>query len=51
MLLTDVDRGAAIIGGFAALACLRILMPDIIVLLSVNSLGNTLFDPAEGAVE
>lgn len=50
MLLTDVGRGAAMIAGFAALAFPRILMPDIIVLLGVNSLGNTLFGPAEGVV-
>lgn len=48
MLLTDILRGTAV--GLVALATPGSLVPVIIVLLGINSLGNALFGPAESVL-
>ena len=50
MLWTDAIRGIAMGLGLLALAIPHALIPDIIALLAVNSLGNALFAPAESVV-
>lgn len=50
MLWTDGLRGAAVALGIVALAVPGSLMPVIIALLGINSLGNALFGPAESAL-
>lgn len=50
MLWTDVMRGSAVLLGLLALAVPGALLPVIIVLLGINSLGNALFGPAEGVL-
>lgn len=47
MLWTDVLRGTAVLLGIAALVLPGSLVPVVIALLAVNSLGNALFGPAE----
>lgn len=50
MLLTDIMRGTAVAVGLVALAIPGSLVPVIIVLLGINSLGNALFGPAESVL-
>ncbi len=47
MLWTDILRGVAVAAGLAALLIPGSLVPDVIALLAVNSLGIALFGPAE----
>lgn len=50
MLMTDVLRGTAVLVGLVALAIPGSLIPVIIVLLAINSLGTALFGPAENVL-
>lgn len=50
MLWTDVLRGIAMVLGLFALALHQALIPDLIALLAVNSLGSAFFGPAESVI-
>ncbi len=50
MLYTDIARGVAVLAGLAALALPGGLIPAVIALLAVNSLGSALFAPAESTL-
>ncbi len=50
MLATDVLRGTAVLVGLLALALPGSLIPVIIALLGINSLGTALFGPAENVL-
>jgi hypothetical protein len=50
MLLADIGRGAATLLGLAALTIWGLPIPDITVLLRIDSLGNPLCGPAEGVI-
>ena len=50
MLMTDVLRGTAVLVGLVGLTIPGSLIPVIIGLLSITSLGNALFGPAEGVL-